>query len=392
MQENTWEDLKQRLCKQIDELRPALEEISKDIHAHPELNFEEVRAAQTITDYMSGKGFAITKPLGELHTAFRAEHINGTGARKIAFLAEYDALPDLGHACGHNLIAAAGIGAAVGLASLDSIDGSVQLIGTPAEEGGGGKIYLAKDGVFDDIGAVLMFHPASKNQLWKYALASKVVQIEFFGKASHSASSPEIGLNALDAIIQTFNSINALRQHVKPDVRIHGIIQDGGKVPNIVPDYTSALFYIRSLDDDYCEEIVEKVRNCARGSALATGTKLSFSIHESYQTLKTNMALSERFQKSAEELGLTFVDNEPFEDLGSTDLGNVSHIAPCIHPYLSIGPDEMMYHSKEFEIAAISQRGFDTMIIAAKAMATTALAYLVDEKFRNTVISEFSGK
>jgi amidohydrolase len=389
MNTNEFENLKTSLYDSIDQLRPTLEALSKDIHAHPEVNFEEKYASQIIAELMDKHDFVVEKPLGGLETAFRAERILGTGFPKIAFLAEYDALPELGHACGHNLIAAASVGAALGLARVSSINASVQLIGTPAEEGGGGKIYLAEAGVFNGLGAAMMFHPANKSQLWKYALASTVVKIEFFGKASHSASSPEIGLNALDAIIQTFNSINALRQHVKSDVRIHGIIEEGGKVPNIVPDYASALFYIRSLDDDYCREIVQKVKNCALGASLATGTKLTFTVKERYETLKTNLALSHYFQQQAEDLGLVFVDNEPYEDLGSTDLGNVSHITPVIHPYLSIGPDEMMYHSEEFAYAAISEKGFNTMIIAAKALASTALAFVVNEDFRKAVTMEF---
>ena len=388
MNNDKFENLKIRLYDAIDRLRPSLESLSKDIHAHPEVNFEEKYASKIVSELMSKNNFTVEKPLGGLETAFRAERIFGSGFPKVAFLAEYDALPEIGHACGHNLIAAASVGAALGLASVPSIDASVQLIGTPAEEGGGGKIYLAEAGVFNGLGAALMFHPANKSQLWKYALASTVVKIEFFGKASHSASSPEIGLNALDAIIQTFNSINALRQHVKSDVRIHGIIEEGGKVPNIVPDYSSALFYIRSLDNDYCKDIVQKVKNCALGASLATGTKLTFSVKERYETLKTNLALSLHFQQQAEDLGIVFVDNEPYEDLGSTDLGNVSHITPVIHPYLSIGPDEMMYHSEEFARAAISEKGFDTMIVAAKAMAATALNFIVDEDFRKTVTME----
>jgi amidohydrolase len=382
-------DKKQEVYEKIDLLRPLLGETQRDVHKHPELQFEELYASSLLADLTKAEGFTIEKPIGGLDTAFKAEYKKDADFPVVAFLSEYDALPGLGHACGHNLIATASLGAALGLSKLSSLSGTVQLIGTPAEEGGGGKVILANKGVFDDVDAAFIFHPANKNQLWKYAMASKVVKIEFFGKASHSASSPEMGINALDAIIQTFNNINALRQHVKTDVRIHGIITDGGIAPNIVPDYASALFYIRSLDDTYFEEVVEKVRNCANGAALATGSKLSFIQQESYKTLKTNMPLSDAFQKNAEALGIVFDENEPFDDLGSTDMGDVSHIAPSIHPYLTIGPVQMMYHTKEFAQAAVSEFGFETMITAAKALASTAIDFLMNEQFREKVNKDF---
>jgi amidohydrolase len=388
-QEHELKEKKTEVYEIIDRLRPLLEETQRDIHSHPELQFEEFYASSLISDIAKQEGFAVEKPIAGVDTAFRAAYRKEADKPIVAFLSEYDALPGLGHACGHNLIGTASLGAALGLSKLSSLPGTVQLIGTPAEEGGGGKVLLSNRGVFDHVNAAFIFHPANKNQLWKYAMASKVVNIEFTGRASHSASSPEMGINALDAIIQTFNNINALRQHLKTDVRIHGIITDGGIAPNIVPDYAAALFYVRSLDDAYCEELVEKVRNCARGAALATGATLSFNQQESYKTLKTNMPLSEAFQKNAEELGIIFDENEPFEDLGSTDMGDVSHITPSIHPYLAIGPEQMMYHTLEFEEAAASDAGFEAMIAAAKALAATAIDYLFDQQFRKEVDKDF---
>lgn len=387
--EDTLDRVKQEVYARIDLLRPLLKKTSKEIHSHPELQFEELYASSLLADIVKEEGFEVKKPVGGLDTAFKAVFRNDADHPRVAFLSEYDALPGLGHACGHNLIATASLAAALGLSKLDHLPGTVELIGTPAEEGGGGKVILVKSGVFNDSDAVFIFHPANKNQLWKYAMASNVVNIEFHGKASHSASSPEMGINALDAIILTFNNINALRQHLRTDIRIHGIITDGGAAPNIVPDYASALFYIRSLDDAYCEEVVEKVRNCVQGAALATGAELSFIKQEAYKSLKTNMPLTDAFQKNAESLGVKFEENEPFEDLGSTDMGDVSHITPSIHPYLAIGPEQMMYHTVDFEQASGSEAGFETMITAAKALAATAIDFIFDQQFRKTVEEDY---
>lgn len=387
--EHSLAEIKQEVYETIDRLRPLLSTTSKDIHTHPELQFEEFYASSLLADIVREEGFEVEKPTGGVDTAFKAVYRKDADHPRVSFLSEYDALPGLGHACGHNLIATASLAAALGLSKLKQLPVTIELIGTPAEEGGGGKVRLAKSGVFNESDAAFIFHPANKNQLWKYAMASNVVSIEFHGKASHSASSPEMGINALDAIIQTFNNINALRQHLKTDVRIHGIITDGGTAPNIVPDYASALFYIRSLDDAYCEEVVDKVRNCAQGAALATGAELSFIRQETYKTLKTNMPLTEAFQRNAEALGIIFEENEPFEDLGSTDMGDVSHITPSIHPYLTIGPEQMMYHTVDFEQASGSDEGFETMITAAKALAATALDFIFDLEFRKAVEADF---
>jgi amidohydrolase len=388
--EDTLDFVKQEVYENIDLLKPLLQRTSKEIHNHPELQFEEFYASSLLADIVKEEGFEVKKNVAGLDTAFKAVCRKDADHPRVAFLSEYDALPGLGHACGHNLIATASLAAAMGLAKLERLPGTVELIGTPAEEGGGGKVLLAKNGVFDDSDAAFIFHPANKNQLWKYAMASNVVNIEFHGKASHSASSPEMGINALDAIIQTFNNINALRQHLRTDVRIHGIITDGGTAPNIVPDYASALFYIRSLDDVYCEEVVEKVRKCAQGAALATGAELTFIRQETYKTLKTNMPLAEAFQKNAESIGIIFEENEPFEDLGSTDMGDVSHITPSIHPYLAIGPEQMLYHTVDFERASGSETGFEIMITAAKALAATALDFIFDQEFRKSVEDDFA--
>jgi len=320
----------------------------------------------------------VEKPIEGLETAFRASYSGSREGPTVAFLAEYDALPKLGHACGHNLIGAASLGAALGMrAAMDKLPGSVQLIGTPGEEGGGGKVILVEAGVFDDVDVAMMFHPSGKTILWKHALARRKLFIEFFGKSAHAASFPEKGINALDATIQTFQNINALRQHIKDSARIHGIITHGGEAPNIVPDYSACLFYVRAMDDDYCNELLEKVKNCARGASIATGARVEMEVQGAYKSLRTNMPLAQTFKANLEALGWNFDNVDPTKEIGSTDMADVSHVTAAIHPYLSIGPKDLVGHSHEFAEAAASERGQQAMMAAAKALATTAVDVLL---------------
>ena len=382
-------ELKRKVVATIDGLRGQLEELALRIHGHPETKFEEERAAEWLSEAAREAGFRVEKPLGGLPTAFRASFRGGEGPR-VAFLAEYDALPGLGHACGHNLIGVASLGAALGIAlGLREFPGTVELIGTPGEEGGGGKVILAQAGVFDGLAAVMLFHPSSRTILWKYALARRKLFIEFTGKAAHASGSPDKGINALDAVIQTFNAINALRQHLPDDVRIHGIITDGGAAPNIVPDHAAALFYVRALEDEYCDQVLERVMDCARGAALATGAQVNLELQGSYKSLRTNLPLAQAFKENLESLGWEFDQVDPKERLGSTDMGDVSHVAPAIHPYLSIGPAELAGHSIEFREAAASERGLAAMLAAAKALAMTALDVLYRPELRDAILRDF---
>ena len=392
MDEQTIEAKKLAVQQAIDDLKPQLVELAKRIHAHPETKFEEVHAAAWLSEAAAAAGFKVEKPIGGLDTAFRASWDGNENGPTVAFLAEYDALPKIGHACGHNLIGTASLGAALGLArEMAGIPGSIQLIGTPGEEGGGGKVILSEAGVFNNVDAAMMFHPSGRTVLWKYALARHKLFIEFFGKSSHAAGSPEKGINALDAVIQTFNGINALRQHVTDDTRIHGVINDGGTVPNVVPDHASAMFYIRALDDNYCHQLLEKVENCARGAATATGARVKLDEQSFYKSLNTNMSLAQTFKQNLEILGWKFDNVDPKEHIGSTDMGHVSHLVPAIHPYLSIGPKDLVGHSIEFARAANSEQGMQAMIAAAKAMAMTALDILLRPALFKKVQQEFRG-
>ena len=390
MNEATIAKTKSAVREAIDKLQPKLIDLSERIHRHPETKFEEYQASQWLSETAEAAGFRVEKPIGGLETAFRASYSGSGEGPIIALLAEYDALPKLGHACGHNLIATASLGAALSLqAVMDKLPGSVQLIGTPGEEGGGGKVILTKAGVFDDVDVAMMFHPGRQTVLWKHSLARRKLFIEFFGKSAHAAAAPEKGINALDAMIQTFQNINALREHIEESSRIHGIITHGGDAPNIVPDYSASLFYIRAREDDYCDELLEKVKNCARGAAIATGARVEMEMQGAYKSVRTNMALAQAFKTNLETLGWEFDEVDPTRKLGSTDMGDVSHVTASMHPSLSIGPEDMAGHSTEFAEAAASEKGQQAMIAAAKALATTAVDVLLRPSLFAAIRAEF---
>ena len=392
MNEDVIAEIKSAVREAIDELQPKLMDLSERIHRNPEIKFEEYKASQWLSEVAEAAGFRVEKPIGGLETAFRASYFGSGEGPTVAFLAEYDALPKLGHACGHNLIGTASLGAALGLqAVMDKLPGSVQLIGTPGEEGGGGKVILTEAGVFDDVDVAMMFHPGRQTVLWKHALARRKLLIEFFGKSTHAAASPEKGINALDATIQTFQNINALRQHIEESSRIHGIITHGGEAPNVVPDYSASLFYIRAREDGYCDELLEKVKNCARGASIVTGARVEMEMQGAYKSVRTNMTLAQTFKANLEALGWQFDDVDPTRKLGSTDMGDVSHVTASVHPSLSIGPEDLAGHSTEFAEAAASEKGQQAMIAAAKALAATAVDALLRPSLFAAIRSEFEG-
>lgn len=381
---------KNRVLKSIDDLKPRLIELAKRIHQNPELQFQEHKASAWLSGLAGEFGFRIEKPLGGLETAFKASFEGRSNGPSVAFLAEYDALPDVGHACGHNLIGVASLGAALGLSPhIIDLPGTIQLIGTPAEEGGGGKVSLVNEGVFDHTDVALMFHPSNETVPWKYSLARHKLAMEFVGRAAHAATEPHEGVNALDAVIQTFNNINALRQQIRDDARIHGIITQGGTAPNVIPDHSSALFYIRALDDAYCDQLLEKVKLCAQGASLATGAELKLHSEGFYKTVKTNHTLVKAFEENLKMLGWVFDPYDPKDKIGSTDLGHVSQKIPAIHPYMKIGPGSLICHSKKFAEASLSDRGMDTMIDAAKALSLTALDVLLNPAMFEKIKQEF---
>jgi amidohydrolase len=371
-------ELKQRVTVEVDARRDELIHIADTIHANPELAFKEFEAAALLSGTLEENGFAVERGVAGMETAFVATLRGQDGGPTIAFLAEYDALAGLGHACGHNIIGTAAIGA--GLASkavLPELAGTVQVIGTPAEEGGGGKIIMVDAGVFADVDVAMMIHPSTRNLLGRLALTAVAVGIEFFGKPAHAAAAPDKGINALEAILLTFNSINALRQHLRDDVRIHGIITHGGEAANIVPEYAAARFIVRAADTPYAMEVLEKVRTCAEGATLATGARLEFKqIGRRYDARLPNPKLVNLFKDNLEALGLDVELATGNERMGSSDIGNVSQVVPAIHPYIAIAPEEVAGHSNEFREAAASPAAHEALIHAAKALAMTAVDLL----------------
>jgi amidohydrolase len=386
--------LERALIAAIDADADELRAVSAEIHANPELQYEEHKAAALLTRKLEARGFEVQRNAAGIATAFTSETGDNDGPT-IAILAEYDALRGLGHACGHNLIGTAALGAARALATIaDRLPGRVRCIGTPAEEGGGGKVLMVNRGIFDGVDAAMMFHPLDQNVLGSPSLAATTVDIEFHGKASHAAAAPEAGINALDAVIQTYNGVNALRQHLRSDVRIHGVITHGGEAPNIVPAFASARFRVRAADRAYADHAMQRFLACAEGAAKATGARLSHKLIESsaYDNMINNRAMQRVFGEKLGALGFVFEEKPAGGGLGSTDMGNVSQVVPSIHPYLSIADSGTECHTIEFREAAISARGQRAMLDAAKGMALTALNLLARPALLAEVKAEFAAR
>lgn len=385
-----WKD---KAIAHVDKNRSLLIDVSKEMFDNPEIAFKEIKASRRLADELEKAGFLVELGVAGMETAIRAVHPDISDGPSAAILAEYDALPEIGHACGHNLIGSAALGACLALGKIKKdLPGKLIFLGTPAEEDIGGKIAMVEAGEFDGVDAAMMFHPSSGyTVVGRQGLALTEVKIEFHGKSSHAAASPEKGINALDAVIQTFNGINALRQHIKDKSRIHGVISHGGIKPNIVPDYAAADFYVRAPEDSYCGELVKKLEYCAKGAASATGATLNFKVIEpSYQSRKMNKAMGEAWTKNLQAIG------EPMTDLpegsgGSSDIGNVSQVVPAIHPYIAICDGSVAGHSKEFAAAAASDRGHEAMLNAAKALAMTAIDLFTDSDLMERVRMEFHG-
>ncbi len=376
----------------VDRLSGELIAISRFLHEHPELAYQERQAAQRLTALLKERGFEVSEAAGGLPTAFLARAGVDRPSATIAFLAEYDALPSLGHACGHNLIAASSIGAALALKSfLQALGGQVLVIGCPAEENGGGKIALVEADVFAGIDAALLVHPSNRTELFKCALAMRALRVEFFGKSSHAAAAPHLGINALDAVLLSFSNLNALRQQLRDDARIHGVITDGGRAPNIIPDYAAARFYIRALDLPYLHDLHHRVVACFDAAARATGAKCA--IHEEgneYHPMRFNRALGEIFRANLEALGERVKQTPEDQELGSTDVGNVSQVVPTIQPTIALtNRPEVVCHTAAFAEATGGPAGDRALVLAAKALALTALDLFTDPSRLRQVQEEF---
>jgi amidohydrolase len=371
--------LKDDLCRAVDRLAGDLDELSRRIHDHPELGYQEVKASAWLAEFLEAHGFAVERGVAGVATAFRGTLETGAGPT-VAIMCEYDALPAIGHACGHNVIAAAGAGAAAGLAALrDRLPaGRIHVLGTPAEEGGGGKIRLIQGGLFEGVDAAMMVHGWDAWVCHQDLLGIARVSFEFRGKAAHAAADPWEGVNALDAVIQTFNAVSMLRQQVRPDCRIHGIVTDGGAAPNIIPEVAACTFYVRAPELDELWALHRRVVACAEGAARATGCELRVEqLEAAYEPMKRNDPLVDAFRANLARLGVA--DSPPRRDrLGSSDVGNVSQVVPTIQPMVKIAPGGTPVHSRAFEQAAVGPLAREGLVTSAKAMAMTACDLLAD--------------
>lgn len=378
-----FKDLRDTVLEDIDQQKEDYIYISHAIHSKPEIGNKEFFASDTLTEKLIKNGFTVEKGLAGHPTSFIARKKSSKKGSTIAYLAEYDALPNLGHACGHNIIGTLSIASAIAISKvIEEIGGEVIVLGTPAEEGGengSAKASFVKHNLLKGIDACMMIHPSNETSITADSLAVDPLDFEFIGKAAHAAACPEQGINALDAIIQLYNGINALRQHVTSDVRIHGIITHGGDMPNIVPEYAKARFYIRANTRKRCSEVTKRVKDIAAGAALATGAKLNIiEFQNSVDNLLLNKEFDLVFKESMQYLGYS-VKEENLKGIGSTDAGNISQVVPTIHPYIKIGSSDLVAHTKEFCNAAVSKEGDEALIIGAKALALTGLALLTDK-------------
>ena len=365
------ENLKLKIKDNVELQREQLIQLSLNIHNNPELAFKEEKASAWLTGYLQEHGFRIVRGITGLATAFQASY--GQGRPAIAVLAEYDALPKLGHACGHNIIGVSAVAAAVASKCvIDQLGGSVVVVGTPAEEGLGGKIEMLRAGAFNDLDVAMMIHPNGLNMATIEALACSTLDVEFFGRPAHAASQPHKGINALEAMVLAFTSIDSLRQHIRRDARIHGIITDGGEAPNIVPAHSAAEFLVRASDNEYLAELRDKVLNCFRGASVASGARLEYRWRDkTYAPMKNNVTMAQLFSRNLESLGRQVVPFDSSFGFGSTDMGNVSQVVPSMHPTIAIASPEVPAHTPEFAAAAASEAGHEGLIDAAKAMAMT---------------------
>lgn len=382
---------KEAIINYVDSIKQILADIALDIHSHPETTFQEHRSMEKLTSFLDRNSFSIEKGLAGLPTSFKAVSPNYTGKPTIALLAEYDALPELGHACGHNLIGPASVGAAVAMHHLNfQMDGQLLVLGTPAEEGGGGKITMINHGIFDDVDAAMMIHPSSQTRCVSLMLALQEIKFTFHGKSAHAAAFPYEGVNALDAVIQTFNNINALRQQLREDVRIHGIISEGGTIPNIIPDKASAIFYIRALDIPYFDKTVKKIKKCAEAAALSTGCSLTEEAKKlAYSPCKPSYIFANLFKQNLTLLGIEEDPTKEGGGKGSSDIGNLSQRIPTIHVDIGICDSTKVSHSPEFAEAAKSDKGIEGMVNGAKALAMTVYDLFSSPDNIKTIQQEF---
>ncbi len=383
-------NLYRQVIRKADALRSQIVAVSRFIHDHPELGEQEFECSQRLVDELRAHAFQVEMPVGGMPTAFRATLKGRRTGPTIAFLAEYDALPTVGHGCGHNFIGAASAFAGIVLSDvMNSLNGRILVTGTPAEETIGGKITLLEAGAFADVDVALMVHPSSETRIYYSSLAAQVVEIEFRGKPSHAAASPWLGINALDALVQTYVAIDNLKKQLSPSVRIPGIITHGGVRANIVPERATGLFSVRAESSAALSDVIMKVKACAKGAALATGARLTFRMMDRrYDEMRSNRTLASLFENHWRALGGKIRESS-LKGRGSVDIGNLSHVIPAIHPSIAITDPETPGHSREFALAAISPRANREILRVVKTLALTALDIITQKQALKKIRAEF---
>lgn len=380
--------------RSLDGVRDRLVEVAREIHHNPEIGFEEHEASRLLCDLLEEHGFAVQRGASGMATAFLAER--GRGGPEVAFVSEYDALRGIGHACGHNLIgtgsAAAGIALAAALEEA-GLPGRVRVIGSPAEEGGGGKIPLCDDGVFDRTDAALIFHPSDRTFAVMWALACTHWHWAFTGRAAHAAGDPDQGINALDAFVHAYNGISLWRQQLRDGARVHGFIAEGGTAPNVIPERTSGEFITRARDGAYLAEMDVRFRAILEAAAQATGCRLELRTGgDSYLDLLSNPVLAERCHAHLVSVGLDPQRSTPWDRVGSTDVGNLSHVAPTLHPEIAITEEGVSCHTHDFREAADSERAYRVLLQAAEALALTGADVIANREVRDEVRGAFANQ
>ncbi len=369
----------EKIIKQIDIIQKELLDLNKFLYENPELGNEEYKAYSKLTDILENHHFDVQREFIGIPTAFKATYASNKAGPTIAYMAEYDALPGIGHGCGHNMIATIAIGTGIVLSKLvDEIGGTVIVLGTPAEENDGAKVDMVASGVFEEIDVALIAHPSTQSVVRIECLAMEAIEFEFLGKTAHAAANPDKGINALDGVIGLFNSVNALREHLLSSTRVHGIITEGGLAANIVPERAVAQFYVRATEKEYLKDVVEKVKNCARGSALATGTKLNMRNYEkSYDNMLPNFPLIQLVEKHFNAVDLEGMTDKDVE-LGSADAGNVSYVCPTVHPLFAIANQSIAGHTLAFADATQTSFALDQMKKVIVAFVQTGLDIMSD--------------
>jgi amidohydrolase len=386
-------DAKRRIAAAIEANRAEILELSHRIHANPEPAFEERQASAWVAEAVRRHGFAVEHPVGSLATAVRGVLRGGRGGDRprVGILAEYDALPGLGHGCGHNTMAASGVGAAIALSALaPELPGEIVFLGTPAEERGSGKGIMIRDGLFEGLDAALLFHPSDVTGVQCRLLASEDIYVTFHGRQAHAASEPWMGRNALDALILLFDAVGLWRQQLRPDGRVHGIVQEGGTAANIIPSRTKAWFMVRSPREEEYAAMRDRFREMCEAAAAATGCTVEVAFEGGSSTMKHNRTLDGRFAANMAAYGVD--DEPPTDNLGSSDMGNVSQVIPTIHPSIAICPEGVPGHSIEFRDAAASPRADEVTLLAATIVAQTAYELFADPALVDAAWAEFRGE